>query len=57
MPKNLKDIVIVSALRTSIGKLNGVYSKYKSHDFGASVIKEILSRTTLDPKKIDEGIM
>jgi len=57
MPKNLKDIVFVSALRTSIGKLNGVYSKYKSHELGASVIKEILSRTNLDPKKIDEVIM
>ena len=57
MPKNLKDIVIVSALRTSIGKLNGVYSKYKSHELGALVIKEIINRTNLDPKKIDEVIM
>ena len=57
MPKNLKDIVFVSALRTSIGKLNGVYSKYKSHELGALVIKEILNRTNLDPKKIDEVIM
>ena len=57
MPKNLKDIVFVSALRTSIGKLNGAYSKYKSHELGASVIKETLNRTKLDPKKIDEVIM
>ena len=57
MPKNLKDIVFVSALRTSIGKLNGAYSKYKSHELGASVIKETLNRTNLDPKKIDEVIM
>ena len=57
MPKNLKDIVFVSALRTSIGKLNGVYSKYKSHELGSLVIKEILSRTNLDPKKFDEVIM
>ena len=57
MPKNLKDIVFVSALRTSIGKLNGVYSKYKSHELGALVIKEIINRTNLDPKKIDEVIM
>jgi len=57
MPKNLKDIVFVSALRTSIGKINGVYSKYKSHELGALVIKETLSRTNLDPKKIDEVIM
>ena len=57
MPKNLKDIVFVSALRTSIGKLNGAYSKYKSHELGALVIKEILNRTNLNPKKIDEVIM
>tara|TARA_B100000965_G_scaffold187789_1_gene156733 strand:+ start:1 stop:1107 length:1107 start_codon:yes stop_codon:yes gene_type:complete len=57
MPKNLKDIVFVSALRTSIGKLNGICSKYKSHELGASVIKETLNRTNLDPKKIDEVIM
>ena len=47
MPKNLKDIVFVSALRTAIGKLNGVYSKYKSHELGASVIKEILNKSKL----------
>ena len=57
MPKNLKDIVFVSALRTSIGKLNGAYSKYKSHELRALVIKEILNRTNLNPKKIDEVIM
>ncbi len=57
MSKNIKDIVFVSALRTSIGKINGIHSKYKSHELGASVLKEILNKTNLDPKKVDEVIM
>ncbi len=57
MSKNSKDIVFVSALRTSIGKLNGVYSKYKSYELGGLVIKEVLNKTSLDTSKIDEIIM
>ena len=45
MPKNSKDVVIVSALRTVIGKYNGIWAKIEAHNLGKSVIQNILSQT------------
>ncbi len=40
MSKNLNDIVIVSALRSPIGRYNGKLKNYKSHQLGEKVIKK-----------------
>ena len=44
MQKNSKDVVIVSALRTVIGKYKGMWAKIEAHNLGRSVIQSILSQ-------------
>ena len=43
MQKNSNDVVIVSALRTVIGKYNGIWAKIEAYNLGKSVIQNILS--------------
>ena len=57
MSKNLKDIVITTALRTPIGRCNGLFKKKQAHELGALVIKEVLNRSNLNPSNIDEVVM
>tara|TARA_B100000700_G_C14936386_1_gene804533 strand:+ start:113 stop:1225 length:1113 start_codon:yes stop_codon:yes gene_type:complete len=57
MEKNSKDIVIVSALRTPIGKFKGIWSKYQAHELGAKVILNILNKTKIPSTNIDEIII
>ena len=56
MSKNLKDIVITSALRTPIGRYNGMFKTKQAHELGSMVIKEIFKRTRIEPINIDEII-
>ena len=54
----MKDIVIVSAARTGVGKFGGSLAKVAAPDLGAVVIKEVLARAKhLDPALIGEVIM
>ena len=57
MTKKSKDIVFTIALRTAIGKYKGIWSKYQAHDLGESVLKNILKKSKVEPKLIDEVIM
>ncbi len=57
MVKNLKDVVIVSAARTPIGKLRGIWSNYQAHELGANVILSILKKSKIQTDAIDEVIM
>ena len=57
MSKNLKDIVITAALRTPIGRYNGLFKDKHAHELGSIVIKEILNKSNLKPNDIDEVIM
>src|SRR5213082_2143603 len=51
------DIVIVSALRTAVGKFGGSLAKIPATDLGAIVIKEALVRAKVDPSQVGEVIM
>ena len=57
MTKKSKDIVITTALRTAIGKYEGIWKKFEAHDLGAAVIKKILNKSKIEAKSIDEVIM
>ena len=57
MTKKSKDVVFTTALRTAIGKYKGIWSKRQAHDLGEAVIKNILSKSKVEPKFIDEVIM
>ena len=57
MQKNSKDVVIVSALRTVIGKYNGIWAKIEAYNLGKSVIQNILSQSRMNKSSIYEVIM
>src|SRR5438132_8617098 len=52
-----KDIVIVSAVRTAVGKFGGSLAKLPATELGAIVIKEALARAKVDPSQVGEVIM
>ncbi|MDF2462943.1 MAG: Acetyl-CoA C-acetyltransferase-like protein [Ramlibacter sp.] len=53
----MEDIVIVSAVRTAVGKFGGSLAKIPAPQLGAIVIKEALARAKVDPSQVSEVIM
>ena len=53
----MEDIVIVSAVRTAVGKFGGSLAKIPATELGATVIKEALARAKVDPAQVGEVIM
>ncbi len=53
----MKDIVIVSAARTAVGKFGGSLAKVSAPELGAIVIKEAIARAKLSADQIGEVIM
>src|SRR3954462_15247099 len=51
------DVVIISGVRTPIGKFQGSLSELSATKLGAIVVKEVVHRANLDPKLVDECIM
>jgi acetyl-CoA acetyltransferase family protein len=50
-----REVFVVDAVRTPVGKLGGALAKVRPDDLGAIVIKALLSRTpSLDPARISE---
>lgn len=53
----MREVVIVSAVRTAVGKYGGALKDVSAADLGAVVIKEALERANLKPELVDEVIM
>jgi acetyl-CoA C-acetyltransferase len=53
----LQDVVIVSAVRTPIGKFQGSLSDFTAPQLGAIVVREAVKRAGIDPTAVDECIM
>ena len=53
----MKDVVIVSAVRTPIGSYLGAFREIAAYDLGALVLNEVLARIGLDPAMVDEVIL
>ena len=53
----MKDVVIVSAVRTPMGSFGGVLSSVSAPKLGAAAIKGALSKIDLDPSFVQEVIM
>ncbi len=51
------DVVIVSGVRTPVGKFQGSLSDFSAPQLGAMVVREVVKRANLDPKIVDECIM
>ena len=56
MPE-IKQAVIVSAVRTPVGKLLGGLKSFKATDLGAIVVREAVKRAGVKPEDVDEVIM
>jgi len=50
-------IVIVSAVRTPLGRFQGELAPHSAPALGARVIKAALQRAKLEPERIDEALM
>ena len=48
--------VIVDAVRTPVGRYNGVLREVRPDDLAAHVIRELIRRTALDPNRIEDVI-
>jgi acetyl-CoA C-acetyltransferase len=53
----MKDIVIVSGVRTAQGKFSGALKNYSAPQLGGIAIKEAVKKAGIHPKDIDEVIM
>lgn len=53
----MREVVIVSAVRTALGSFQGALSSIPAVDLGALVIKEALQRAGVQPEDVDEVIM
>jgi acetyl-CoA C-acetyltransferase len=53
----MKEVVIVSAVRTAVGKFGGTLKDVPAAELGALVIKEALVRANVKPEQVDEVIM
>ena len=53
----MREVVIVSAVRTAIGKFGGKLSSVPAAELGEIVVKELLARAKIRPDKVDEVIM
>jgi acetyl-CoA C-acetyltransferase len=53
----LEEVVIVSGVRTPVGKFQGSLSDFSAPQLGALVVREAVKRAQLDPQQVDECIM
>ncbi len=54
---SIKEAVIISAVRTPVGKLLGALKSLKATDLGAIVVREAVARAGVKPEDVDEVIM
>jgi len=53
----IKQAVIISAVRTPVGKLLGALKIFKATELGAIVVREAVKRAGVKPEEVDEVIM
>ncbi len=53
----MKEVVIVSAVRTPVGKFQGSLQSFSAPQLGALVVREAVRRAGVEPAQIDECIM
>jgi len=52
----LKEVVIVGAARTAVGRFGGMYSDVSAVQLGVTAVKAALERAKVDPSQVDEVI-
>ena len=54
---SIKQAVIISAVRTPVGKVLGALKSFRATDLGAMVVRESVKRAGVKPENVDEVIM
>src|SRR5882724_9296739 len=57
MTKALRDVFVVDAVRTPIGRHGGALAEVRPDDLAALVIRELVRRTDVDPEAIDDVLL
>jgi acetyl-CoA C-acetyltransferase len=57
MQDHSEEIVIVSAVRTPVGKFQGSLSGFTATELGAIAVGEAIARAKIDPSSVDECLM
>ncbi len=55
--KELREAVIVDAIRTPIGKRGKAFAKVRPDELASHVLREIVKRNEVDPKQVDDVMM
>jgi len=53
----MEEVVIVSAVRTPVGKFQGMFAPISAVQLGAAAVREAVRRAGIDPKLVDECIL
>ena len=53
----VQEVVIVSAVRTAIGRFGGALRSVEAPELAAAVVREVVDRVNIDPSQVDEVIM
>ncbi|PKR78291.1 acetyl-CoA C-acyltransferase [Halalkalibacillus sediminis] len=53
----MREVVIVEAVRTPVGKRNGLLSEIRPDELAAKTLRELLNRSDIDPSLIEDVIM
>jgi acetyl-CoA C-acetyltransferase len=53
----MKDVVIVAAVRTPVGKFQGAFAEMTAVQLGAIAVREAVKRAGVDPASVDECLM
>src|ERR1051326_8379123 len=53
----MRQPVILSAVRTAIGKFQGALASLSAVELGAAVVRESVKRTKIEPAQVDEVIL
>jgi acetyl-CoA C-acetyltransferase len=54
---SFEDVVIVSAVRTPVGKFQGALSDFTAPQLGSIAVREAVKRAAIDPSTVDECVM
>src|ERR1700742_4437380 len=54
---SMEDVVIISGVRTPIGKFQGALEPFTAPQLGSIAVREAVKRANVDPAQVDECIM
>jgi acetyl-CoA C-acetyltransferase len=53
----MKEIVIVSGVRTAIGRMGGTIARYRPEELGAFALRGLVDKTRIDPNIVEDVVM